>query len=286
MKTFFKILTFVFVVNLSFSCASTESKTGQEKQIIPDCIRIEGGTFIMGSSSEEAGRGSNETQHHVTVSTFYMSKYPITQSEWIEIMGFKDGLEKGEGPNHPVYFISWYDAIEYCNKRSLKEGLTPAYDINKTRKDPNNKSTVDKDKWTVKWNKNANGYRLPTEAEWEYACRAGTETAYNTGSDKISDNIGWYKANSGNMTQPVGRKSPNKWGLYDMHGNVWEWCWDWYGEYEVADKKNTNGPVFGDYRVVRGGSWDSGARYLHSADRLYESPNKRTYFIGFRIVRQ
>ena len=292
MKTLFKFSALVFVVNLILCFAGAEAmaesileQQRHKQQSMPaGFIHIKGGTFVMGSPSGELGRGFNEIQHSVTLHSFYMSKYVVTESEWTEIMGAGADKEKKAASN-PVYFINWYDALEYCNKRSHKEGLTPVYEIIKNRKDPNNKSTVDRDKWVVKWNKNANGYRLPTEAEWEYACRAGTETAYNTGSNRISKDTGWYKDNNRNMLEPVGKKPANNWGLYDMHGDVWEWCWDWYGEYKTADQKDPDGPVIGDYRVIRGGSWDSGARYLRSAFRLYASPCNRYVFIGLRVVR-
>jgi formylglycine-generating enzyme required for sulfatase activity len=179
--------------------------------------------------------------------------------------------------------------VEYCNKRSQKEGLTPAYTINKNQSDPNNGSSYDDVKWTVTWNKNANGYRLPTEAEWEYACRAGTTTAYNTGAN-ISDNTGWYSANSGSRTHPVGQKSANAWGLYDMHGNVWEWCWDWRGDLDYWEdysrvQTNPTGAVTGAHRMGRGGSWGNIGRLLRSAQRCDGYPSSRSGLVGFRLVR-
>jgi formylglycine-generating enzyme required for sulfatase activity len=168
-----------------------------------------------------------------------------------------------------MYYVSWLEAVEYCNKRSQKEGLTPAYTINGTN---------------VTWNKNANGYRLPTEAEWEYACRAGTTTAYNTGA-RISNDTGWYGANSDNMTHPVGQKPANRWGLYDMHGNMWEWCWDWYGSYSSGAQTDPTGASSGSSRVFRGGYWFNSAEYVRSADRYFNDPNYRTDGIGFRLVR-
>jgi formylglycine-generating enzyme required for sulfatase activity len=168
-----------------------------------------------------------------------------------------------------VECVSWYDAIEYCNKRSQREGLTPAYTINGTN---------------VTWNRSANGYRLPTEAEWEYACRAGTTTAYNTGAS-ITDNMGWYRENSGDTTHPVGQKPANAWGLYDMHGNVREWCWDWYGDYSDEAQTDPMGAPSGSDRVPRGGSWYNSAQYVRSASRNYYSLSDRDYGLGFRVAR-
>jgi len=245
-------------------------------------VRINGGTFTMGSPTNEPERSEDEgPQHQVTVSSFYMGKYEVTQKEYQDVMGTNPSSFQGD--NLPVEKVSWYDAIEYCNKRSQKEGLTPAYTINKNQSDPNNKSTS-KVKWTVTWNRNANGYRLPTEAEWEYACRAGTTTAYNTGA-VISDNTGWYSANSGNTTHLVGQKSANTWGLYDMHGNVWEWCWDWYGNYSNEAQTDPVGAVSGSDRVLRGGGLNGSAEYCRSAYRYIYYPYNRSYGLGFRLVR-
>jgi formylglycine-generating enzyme required for sulfatase activity len=246
-------------------------------------VRINGGTFTMGSPANEPGRFDGEgPQHQVTVGSFYMGKYPVTQKEYQAVMGTNPSNFKGD--NLPVEQVSWYDAVEYCNKRSQKEGLSPAYTINKNQSDPNNKSSYDNVKWIVTVNKNANGYRLPTEAEWEYACRAGTTTAYNTGA-AISVNTGWYSANSDSKTHPVGQKSANAWGLYDMHGNVWEWCWDWKGDYTSVAQTDPMGAASGTYRVGRGGSWDDSAEYVRSASRDYDNPSYRSSYFGFRLLR-
>ena len=213
---------------------------GQQPTVPEGFARIEGGTFIMGSSANERGRNDNEIQHRVTVTSFYMSIYEVQQADYEEIMGANPSYIKGF--NLPVTNVSWFDAIEYCNRLSQREGLTPAYTISGSG-----------DNRTVTWNRNANGYRLPTEAEWEYACRAGTTTAYNTGAE-INDSTGWYNANSGNRTHPVGEKPANAWGLYDMHGNVTEWCWDWFGAYSTANQTDPVGASSGSFRVRRGGS--------------------------------
>jgi len=235
-------------------------------------VHIQGGTFAMGSPANEAGRGNNETQRQVSVSSFMMSRYEITQREYQEVMGTNPSHFTGD-LNRPVEQVSWFDAVEYCNRRSQREGLSPAYTIS---------GSVDNR--TVTWNRIANGYRLPTEAEWEYACRAGTTTAYNTGAN-ISNNTGWYYANSGNTTRPVGQLPANAWGLYDMHGNVLEWCWDWYGDYPAGAQSDPTGASSGSNRVVRGSSWLTAAALVRSASRSYLTPTIRSYIIGFRVVR-
>jgi formylglycine-generating enzyme required for sulfatase activity len=260
-------------------------ETGDLVQSPVNFVRINGGTFTMGSPSNEPGRGSNETQRQVTVSSFYMSRYEVTQKEYQEVMGTNPSNFKGD--NLPVERVSWFDAVEYCNARSRKEGLTPAYTIDKSRSDPNNTSEYDEYddvRWVVTWNRNANGYRLPTEAEWEYACRAGTTTAYNTGKSE-NNNTGWYAANSARSTQEVGRKLANAWGLYDMHGNVWEWCWDWYGNYASGAQTDPVGASSGSYRVNRGGSWQHSGQYARSASRAICRPSGWGVSLGFRLVR-
>jgi formylglycine-generating enzyme required for sulfatase activity len=251
------------------------------RQTPSDFVRIEGGTFTMGSPRTEANRDRDETQHQVKVSSFYMSTKEVTLSEYLKVMQFNpNGLI--QGANLPVIGINWYNAIEYCNARSLAEGLTPAYTLNYTLTDPNNLSKDDIYRWLVTWDKNANGYRLPTEAEWEYACRAGTTTAYSTGAS-ITDSQAVYRSR---IAFPVGSFTPNKWGLYDMHGNIAEWCWDWYGEYETDIQTDPSGPVSGKWRVARGGSWrNSKPRHLRSAYRLSLTPTWYGSNMGIRLVR-
>jgi len=247
---------------------TTQSTSTQKSaSVAANMVRIKGGTFNMGSPTNELGRYSDEgPQHKVTVSSFYIGKYEVTQEEYQEIMGTNPSNSKGD--NLPVEQVSWYDAIEYCNKRSQKEGLTPAY----TRNGDN-----------VIWNRNSNGYRLPTEAEWEYACRAGTTKAYNIEGDYSN---GWYGEIGGWKTHPVGQKIANAWGLYDMHGNVLEWCWDWYGNYSSGSQTDPMGTSSGSYRVGRGGSCDSNSPFLvRSAKRNSEAPSYRRFDIGFRLAR-
>jgi formylglycine-generating enzyme required for sulfatase activity len=242
-------------------------------------VFIQGGTFTMGSPASEAGRSSHEgPQHQVTVSSFYMGKYEVTQKEYQAIMENNPSHFKGD--NLPVEQVSWFDAVNYCNKRSVKEGLNPAYTVNGEN---------------VTWNKNANGYRLPTEAEWEYACRAGTISPFNTGNNITTNQANYngdkpYNNNAKGIyrekTTEVGSFTPNAWGLYDMHGNVWEWCWDWYGEYSKTAQTDPSGASPGAYRVIRGGSYNFDAQFLRSAFRLITPPTEYYHDDhGFRLVR-
>jgi formylglycine-generating enzyme required for sulfatase activity len=240
-------------------------------------VRINGGTFTMGSPASEVERNEMEIQHQVTVSSFYMGKYEVTQREWAAVMGSNPSNFKGD--NLPVEMVSWFDAIDYCNRRSQREGLTPAY----TRNGEN-----------VTWNRGANGYRLPTEAEWEYACRAGTSGPFSTGNN-ITTNQANYNGNfpyNGNAkgqnrgkTWDAGSGAANAWGLYDMHGNVREWCWDRYGTYPSGAQTDPAGAASGSSRVLRGGSWNYYARYLRSAARGSDTPSIRLSYHGFRLVR-
>jgi formylglycine-generating enzyme required for sulfatase activity len=234
-------------------------------------VHIPGGTFTMGSPPGEPDRGSDEgPQHQVTVRSFYMAKYEVTQKEWQDVMGNNPSNFKGD--NQPVECVSWNDAVEYCNKRSVQEGLTPVY-------------SGSGDAITCNWN--ANGYRLPTEAEWEYAAKGGNKDALTylySGSNSI-DAVAWHSGNRGWGTHPVGQKAPNSLGIYDMSGNVWEWCWDWYGSYSSGAQTDPQGPSSGSARVFRGGSWSGSAGGLRSAGRYGHTPSGRSDDLGFRLVR-
>jgi len=269
------------------SSQSAQSATTSSQLLVPEMVRIQGGTFKMGSAvAYESMKNEDETpQHQVTISSFYIGKYEVKQSEYESVMGVNPSDFKE--PNKPVWRVSWFDAVEYCNKLSQREGFTPVYTI-----------SGNGDSRTVQWNRNANGYRLPTEAEWEYACRAGTITWWSWGNDNDWDLV---QAGGGSPTT-VGSYKPNAWGLYDMHGNVSEWCWDWYGPYSSeaqTDPIGKNSPqgksVFGDAsgRVNRGGKSNSASIYTRSAVRFSDNPTDRSGMtsngggkvIGFRVVR-
>jgi formylglycine-generating enzyme required for sulfatase activity len=243
-------------------------------------VRVEGGTFQMGSSN---GESDERPVHTVTVRSFSMGKYPVTQKEWFEIMGTtvrqqRDMADRtwslyGEGDNYPMYYVSWLEAVEYCNKRSKREGLTPAY-------------SGSGNNITCNWN--ANGYRLPTEAEWEYAAKGGNRDSmvYEYSGSNSAGAVAWYTDNSGGSTHPVGTKAPNSLGLYDMSGNVWEWCWDWHANsYPSGAQTDPRGASSGSNRVGRGGGWIGSAWNVRSAYRHYGTPSARNGYLGFRLVR-
>ncbi len=230
--------------------------------------------FRMGSpDTDQEAQAHEKPRHRIRISrAFYLGITPVTQAQYAAVMGTNPS-DFYRWPENPVEQVSWFDATAFCNELSRKEGLAPYYII------PN-------------WNRvlvgGGEGYRLPTEAEWEYACRAGTETRYSFGDDAaLLEEYAWYRANSKCRTEPVGRKRPNAWGLYDMHGNVWEWCWDWYDDdyYRNSPGVDPLGAEGTDYRTFRGGSWRVEARYLRSAYRDRHAPEYRHCSVGFRVAR-
>jgi formylglycine-generating enzyme required for sulfatase activity len=279
--------------NLSFDFTKSEYRTGQiEKFGNIEMVYIEGGTFTMGSPESEWDRRNNEKQHKVTVSPFLMGKFEVTQKEYLDIMGTNPSRFKGD--NLPVEQVSWYNAVAYCNRLSRKHGFKLYYNIDTCIKDPFNKNEYDKFKWSVTI-VGGSGFRLPTEAEWEYACRAGTITVHYWGNSPDYDGVySWRNSNSSSFfskrkTQPVGQKKPNAWGVYDMSGNVKEWCWDWYEEwyYNRSPVNNPKGAESGECRVLRGGSAISDEFLLRSAarDRYLPDNTLMNNEIGFRVVR-
>jgi formylglycine-generating enzyme required for sulfatase activity len=264
---------------------------------------IEAGTFLMGSPKKEASRynskeerGNNErirdeTRHRVTLTKpFYMGKYAVTQAQYKAVMG--DNPSYFDGDNFPVEQVSWYDALVFCNMLSIQEHLTPVYTI-KGSTDPDDWGTVpyvrDAEDYYAAWDAvvcdwNVSGYRLPTEAEWEYAARGGADYQYAERNDP--DELAWYKKNSGETTHHVGKKKPNSLGLYDMSGNVWEWCWDWYDEYKGRAQTDPRGAAFERYtRVLRGGCWVNDAVQLRPGHRNSGIPDGKDDGLGFRLVR-
>jgi len=251
-----------------------------------EMVWVAGGIFTMGSPDTEANRNSDETQHQVTLSGFWMGKYEVTQAQYQAVMGtnpsnFTTGADAGEiQSRRPVEMVTWCDAVEFCNKLSGLEGLDPVYTI--SGRSPATGYPIISATVTADWSKN--GYRLPTEAQWEYACRAGTTTPWHSGTEAVLVYYAWISTNSGYKTHEVGKKLPNAWGLYDMHGNVWEWCWDRYDDYSSDDQTDPEGPSFGSLRVERGGSYSYEAEYARSAARYQGYPYNRDGGRGFRVV--
>jgi formylglycine-generating enzyme required for sulfatase activity len=266
----------------------THTNTADAQSVIAqgDFVKIEEGSFMMGSPQNENGREADEIQHEASIESFYMSAREVSVKEFrqfIEATGYQTNAEQSGGlvyragerawvikkdanwrkpyidqadDDYPVVQISWYDAVEYCNWKSQNEGRGNAYIINGSE---------------VTWDRTADGYRLPSEAEWEYACRAGSKSSYSTGDELAGAQV------DANAPTNVGSFSPNAFGLYDMHGNIAEWCWDWY----------TAGPAasVSDTRVLRGGHWAHSARYARSAYRSWGNPYRGAYTVGFRLAR-
>ena len=237
-------------------------------------ITVPGDTFRMGSERWEV---EERPVRVITISSFQISPYEISQKQWSAVMGNNPSLHKGE--DHPVEQVRWLDAVAFCNVLSLREGLQPAFIINGD---------------AAICNFEANGYRLPTEAEWEFACRAGTSTDTYQG-DLSSDSIGCFDeptlnpiavyCTSGGGHHPGGSKTPNTLGLYDMVGNVAEWCWDWYENYYAGHQVNPRGPQSGTLKVIRGGSAFQPSYLLRSAARASRPPQQMQSGLGFRVAR-
>lgn len=262
-----------------------------------DMVFVKGGTFEMGSKDGER----DETIHTVTLNDYYIGRYEVTFEEYSAFCTATSREQpKDEGwgrQKRPVINVNWYDAIEYCNWLSQKKGLQIVYTIDKSKKDPNNKSRTDDYKWVVSVNWVANGYRLPTEAEWEYAARsrgkdqkwAGTSeenslASYGNYSEVIKKDKDSYK-----NTAPVGSFRANDMGLFDMSGNVVEWSWDWYDPNYYSNSSNTTNPRgsnTGFERTLRGGSWfHIGPTRLSCSNRYHIDPDHSSSNIGFRISR-
>ena len=215
-------------------------------------LYVEGGTFTMGATSEQGSDAESDENpaHSVQLDSYYISATEVTQAQWQAVMGTNPSYFKGS--NRPVENVSWHDAQAFCRELSNITGKT---------------------------------YLLPTEAQWEYAARGGNKSRQNKYSGSYAiDAVAWYTDNSGGATHDVGAKRPNELGIYDMSGNVWEWCSDWYGSYPSSSQINPTGPSSGSNRVLRGGGWGDGAGYCRVSYRDYDDPSDRDYDGGFRVV--
>ncbi len=298
-------------VRLSYADGKTEERTvsvtangtayasfSYQKPVPRDesMVYVAGGTFSMGSTS---GEEDEKPVHTVTVSGFSMAKTEVTVGEFrsfVQATGYRTTAETSGGASiwtgskweqkadanwknpyfsqadtQPVVLVSWYDAVEYCNWKSKKDGLIACYTINGTN---------------VSCNFSASGYRLPTEAEWEWAARGGKSSrGYTYAGSNSEGSVAWYSGNSGKKTQPVGTKAANELGIYDLSGNVWEWCWDWYGSYSSGSQADPKGQSTGSGRVLRGGSFWRSADDLRVSGRSFDMPVSRVIYLGFRPVR-
>ena len=261
--SFFSVVLVLFHLLALLHPAKAQAPKEITNSIGVKLVLIPKGTFMMGSPESEQGRNENETQHEVTISKdYYLGVYEVTQAQYEKVMGKNLSLFQGakvgnENADLPVENVSWDEAVKFCKKLSALPEEKKAGRV----------------------------YRLPTEAEWEYACRAGSKTAYSFDDEEgLLPEYGWFRRNSSRRTHTVGLLEPNAWGLHDMHGNVWEWCSDWYEEYPKGAVSDPTGPKEGSYRVLRGGCWNDEAAYCRSAFRYRFDPSYRSYSLGFRVA--
>jgi formylglycine-generating enzyme required for sulfatase activity len=303
-------VTFNVAASTNFNEA-TDLNAGTLTIRLVEMVQVEGGSFQMGKDLGTAATGDETPVHTVTLSSFSIGKYLVTQEQYQAVMGSNpsyfhggSGREPADGEvqgKRPVEMVSWYDTIVFCNKLSVKEGLSPVYSISGST-DPSTWDNVPTGN-DATWNAviivaGSNGYRLPTEAQWEYAAKGGNPNATDwtgytySGSDMVDD-VAWYDENSDNISHEVGKKTANHLGLYDMSGNVWEWCWDWLGNYSSEAQNDPAGVVSGSQRVLRGGTCYGPDDDVRSTNRGYYVPYGKYYnfskgdiSFGFRLVRQ
>ena len=235
-----------------------------ESRLYPRMIALQGGSYFMGQGE----------RREITLRPFYLAETEVTQDLYQAVM--RENPSRFKGGENPVDNVSWFDAVRFCNALSEQYNIPPAYVI---------------DGENVSWNRDSKGFRLPTEAEWEYAARGGRFGAAGSqenrplyaGSHTPGD-VAWYASNAGRRTQPVRQKLPNELGLYDMSGNVWEWCWDWYNDLRPGVELDPAGPDTGTKRVYRGGSWFNQPQQVTTRSRMSEAPVLKAYSVGFRLA--
>lgn len=269
--------------------AGVELEVSRAASIGLEMVRVPAGTFFMGSPEDEFDRAEDETLHRVTLTRdIHVARTEVSQAQWAILMS--EDASVFAGPDLPVEGVQWIRAVEFCNRLSEAENLAPAYEIMESG---------------VRWVVNSNGYRLPTEAEWEYVARAGTTTPFHTGTippdgltsadsmaapasspslARFGENVGKVPPPPSDSTSPVGTWGPNRWGLFDVHGNVGEWCWDWYGPYPNGDVTDPVGPPWAMMRVVRGWPYTAASYRVRSADRG-NAPSEHGRLVGLRPVR-
>ncbi len=280
--TYYWRVNAVDVVGMSDWSGAWSFTVGNIKVILPTMVNIPAGTFQMGGTGLYAS-----PVHSVTLGAFTMSQTLVTQEQYLAVMATNPSYFDS-GSTWPVEQVNWYDAVLFCNRLSVFAGLDTVYTYSGIYQGSGYDTLTN-----VAINYSGNGYRLPTEAEYEYACRAGTTTDFYwgrnypplTSADTLAmDSNAVWNYNSPNGTHLVASKKPNAWGMYDMAGNLWEWCNDWFGSYQSGAQTNPSGPGSGSYRVLRGGSWDDNAVALAASYRNIYYPGSGRYYYGFRVV--
>jgi len=231
-------------------------------------VKVDGGVFVR-KAGFQVKKGLLIPTITVKVDSFYIDDFVVTQEDWNQVMDYNPSYFKDN--NLPVESVNWYEAVLFCNKKSQKDDLNPCYFIEGEQ---------------VECDFNTNGYRLPTEAEWEFAAIGGVKSkGYLYAGSDLLDEVAWYSENAGRTTHPKGGKLPNELGLYDMCGNVFEWCWDWFDKYESDFMDNPTGPIKGKMKVVRGNNWINGKSTSDLTRRVHRGPYCTTHHQGFRICR-